>query len=89
MTDENNDTNGGGSPPAHRGYGCPFAGTVGPQPGDGGVWRPISRRQGVGPLKYVASYSGHFAAQWVNHKLAPWLAPHPSIQESWPWWFMR
>lgn len=89
MTDETNDTNGGGSPPAHRGYGCPFAGTVGPQPGDGGVWRPISRRQGVSPLKYVMSYSGHFAAQWVNHKLAPWLAPHPSIQESWPWWFMR
>jgi Animal haem peroxidase len=78
-----------GPVPAKSGYGCPFGFTAGPQPGDGEVWRPVSRRQGVGPLKYVASYSAHFVAQWVNHTLAPYLAPNKAIKESWPWWFMR
>jgi hypothetical protein len=78
-----------GEPKLTVSSGCPFAFTAGPTPGDGGVWRPLSRRQGVGPLKYVVSYSAHCAAQWVNHSLAPWLAPNKAIKESWPWWFMR
>ncbi len=68
---------------------CPYADTKGPVKGDGGLWRPISRRQGVGDAMYVFSHSAHFLAGWVNQKLAPWLAPNKHIGESWPWWLLR
>ncbi len=85
---------GGAAEPGHDSNGLvspdsPYANTDGPVEGDGGPWRPISRRQGVGPLKYVLSYTAHFTAEWLNHGLAPYVAPNEHIKEAWPYLFMR